>query len=195
MVSTDPIRFTPSQLMDRYKVKKDAHYARLKYLQLKSKKDPETKEAYLEQPEVELLDQLHDWIQETGSMSGFLESSESDSESEGEAGELAVSSGDRNISITQSQPLGNDEEIAASLNGKRSDRKTLQKFDRVAQTTAAAALIEARNILAGDYIANPHDLDLDLQEQIFFEENPQALNRAWAGKTLADAIRAQRKRS
>lgn len=191
MISTDPIRFTPAELMDRYEIKKDAYYSRLKYLQLKSKKDPETKEAYLEESEVELLDRLHDWIQETGSMSGFLESdsdSESEGEGEGEAGELAVSAPQ---SIRQTS---NQQEIEAAVSGKGTDRKILQKFDRGAQTSAAAALIEARNILAGDYIKNPEELDEDLKQQVFFMEDPQQLDREWAGKNLAEAIRTQKRR-
>ncbi|MEB3831893.1 hypothetical protein [Phormidium sp. CCY1219] len=184
MSSTQQNRFTPAELMDRYEIKKDAYYSRLKYLQIKSKKDPETKEAYLEQPEVDLLDRLHDWINETGSMSGFKE----------EGGELAVV-GNSEISQQQTNGKNSEEEIFAAVKGDRSSQKILRRFDRSAQTSAAAALVEAKNILTGDYIANPDQLDEDLKNQVFFEENPQLLDRQWAAQNLAAAIREQKKRS
>lgn len=184
MTTTNQNRFTPAELMERWDIKKDAYYARLKYLQLKSKKDPETKEAYLELAEVELLDRLHDWIEETGSMSGF----------EIEGGELAVSSGNGEMQQQHEEDTSNEEEIAAAVNAQRSSQKTLRKFDRSAQTSAAAALVEARNILAADYIANPDQLDEDLQQQVFFEEKPELLNRQWAAKNLAAAIKAQKQK-
>lgn len=184
MSNNHPNRFTPAELMDRYEIKKDAYYGRLKFLQLKSKKDPETKEAYLEQPEVDLLDRLHDWIEQTGSMSGF--------EIE-EGGDLAIAD-NSDISRQESNGKSSEEEIAAAVKGDRSSAKILKKFDRSAQTSAAAALVEARNILAGDYIANPDQLDEDLQEQVFFEERPELLNRQWAAQNLAAAIRAQKQK-
>lgn len=185
MTSNHQNRFTPAELMKRYDIKKDAYYNRLKYLQIKSQKDPETKEAYLEQPEVELLDRLHDWIEETGSMSGFQIE---------EGGELAVSNGNGKMQQQQDEDTSNEEEIAAAVNAQRSSQKTLRKFDRSAQTSAASALVEARNILAADYIANPDQLDEDLQEQVFFEERPELLNRQWAAKNLAAAIKAQKQK-
>ncbi|MCT7975241.1 hypothetical protein [Laspinema olomoucense] len=185
MQSTQQIRFSPVDLMERYEIKKDAYYARLKFLQIKANKDPDTNQAYLEQPEVDLLDHLHDWINQTGSMSGF------EVEPQAEAGELAVSNG--NGQVAQQQNYDNAQEIAAAVNAQRTDRQTLRKFDRSAQTSAAAALVEARNILAADYIAHPDQLDEDLQQEVFFEEKPEVINRAWAAKNLAAAIKAQKR--
>lgn len=206
MESNESIRFTPEELQAELDLKPDPYYDRLKYLQIKAKKDEE-KKAYLEEPEANRLRALHKWMQQTGSKKGFLDhereqqqgwdgsedESEDGSQEESKAGELAVSNGDRNI--TQSQPNGNDDEIAAAISGQKTDRKTLQEFDRLAQKSAAAALLEARGILTGEYIADPNKLDEDLQKQVFFEENPQELNRAWAGRNLAEAIKAQKNRS
>lgn len=195
MTNTDPNRFTPAQLMEEWNVKSDAYYDRLRYLQIKAKKD-ENRKAFLEEPEVYRLRSLHDWIQKTGAMDGFKEHEQElnqSQESNEESGELAVSNG--NGKIAQQQDYDNDEEIRAAVTGQSTDRRTLQKFDRLAQQSAAAALIEAREILTGEYVRDPNKLDEDLQKQVFFEENPQSLGRAWMAKNLAEAIKAQRKRS
>ncbi|MCT7968939.1 hypothetical protein NG799_21750 [Laspinema sp. D1] len=190
MQSTDQIRFTPNELMERWGVGKDAYYKRLEFLQIKAKKDPETKRAFLEVEEVERLDNLHNWIQETGAMTGFMEhEQEANQSNQEEAGELVTAAPQGKIQRKSTQ-----QEINEAVSGDR-NQDSMRRFDRAAQSRAAAVLAEASNRLTAGYISNPDDLDEDLKEQLFFEESPELINREWAAAHLAEAIKAQRKRS
>ncbi|MCT7984910.1 hypothetical protein NG796_16690 [Laspinema sp. A4] len=193
MQTTDPNRFTPTELMERWRIKKDAYYKRLQYLQIKANIDPDTKEAYLELPEVQRLDNLHAWIQKTGKKDGFIEHEEElnqqSQESHEEAGELVTATKGNGIQRKSTQ-----QEINEAVSGDR-NQDSMRRFDRAAQSRAAAVLVEASNRLTAGYISNPDDLDEDLKEQLFFEESPELINREWAAAHLAEAIKAQKKRS
>ncbi|WP_048753140.1 hypothetical protein, partial [Crocosphaera watsonii] len=61
----------PDELMNKYNIKKDAYYGRIKFLGIQVKKDSDRK-VYLTDEQVELMDELHSHIEETGKMEGFV---------------------------------------------------------------------------------------------------------------------------
>ena len=63
----------PDSLMDKYNIKKDAYYGRIKFLGITVKRDSDRK-VYLTDEQVELMDELHSHIEQTGKMEGFVSS-------------------------------------------------------------------------------------------------------------------------
>jgi hypothetical protein len=63
----------PDSLMSKYNIKKDAYYGRLKFLGIQVMRDSNRK-VYLTNEQVELMDELHSHIEETGKMEGFVSS-------------------------------------------------------------------------------------------------------------------------
>ncbi len=61
----------PDSLMDKYNIKKDAYYSRIKFLGISVKKDSNRK-VYLTDEQVELMDELHSHIETTEKMEGFV---------------------------------------------------------------------------------------------------------------------------
>lgn len=61
---------TPKELQDRYSIKREAYYNRLKFLGIKALRDSNGK-AYLNSDQVALLDELHSYIKKHRKMSGF----------------------------------------------------------------------------------------------------------------------------
>jgi hypothetical protein len=78
--SAPEIQFRPEDLWDRYQIKKDAYYARIKFLGIKPKRDS-NKRVYLTEEQVKDLDALHSHIEKTGKMEGFDSNNDSAEES------------------------------------------------------------------------------------------------------------------
>lgn len=68
--STVERQIRPDEAMELLGVKKDAYYARLKFLGIKTEKDKDGK-AYLSQAQFDQLVELGSWIEKTGKMEGF----------------------------------------------------------------------------------------------------------------------------
>ncbi len=66
----------PDALMDKYGIKKDAYYGRIKFLGIEVKRDS-NRRVYLTDDQVALMDELHSYISETGKMEGFQSSKNS----------------------------------------------------------------------------------------------------------------------
>jgi hypothetical protein len=65
--------FRPEEIQKMFGIKKVAYYNRLKYLGLEAQKDEQGK-PYLDSEQVNLLQKLHEHINETGKMEGFINS-------------------------------------------------------------------------------------------------------------------------
>lgn len=68
--STVERQIRPDEAMELLGVKKDAYYARLKFLGIKTEKDKDGK-AYLSQEQFDQLVELGSWIEQNGKMEGF----------------------------------------------------------------------------------------------------------------------------
>ena len=60
----------PETLIQKYGIKSTAYYRRLDFLKIKAQKDEDNK-AYLTDEQVEVMDALHEYINENGKMQGF----------------------------------------------------------------------------------------------------------------------------
>jgi hypothetical protein len=61
----------PDSLMDKYNIKKDAYYGRIKFLGIQVMRDS-NRMVYLTDEQVKLMDELHSNIEETGKMEIFV---------------------------------------------------------------------------------------------------------------------------
>lgn len=152
--------FPVGQLEERYNIKTAALYERLKFLGIKSHKHEG--KAYLDQEQLEQMNQLHEHIQETGKMEGF-------------GGKLAISGSGEIVTPEKAKP----------------DMETARKFDRAAQTRAASILVQAGNQLTAEYIADPSKLAPELRELVFSEGDLAPLSQDALAQNLAAAIRGQ----
>ena len=84
--SAGNIKHRPESLIEKYGIKSSAYYQRIKFLKIKAQKD-ENNKAYLTDEQVEIMDALHEHVQTTGKMQGFVFHSEGGEE----ASELVVS--------------------------------------------------------------------------------------------------------
>lgn len=173
MTNDSALRTTPTEIMEQYGLGKDAYYFRLKKANIKAQKD-ETGKAYLDEEQLKRFDEVHHQIE---------------AEKSGSSSEI-VKKESHELELKAYQST--DDKIKESVKG---DADIAQKFDRAAQTRAAAILTEAANRLTADYIANPEALDEDLKTQVFFEDSPQHINRQWAATHLAEAMKAQAQKS
>lgn len=164
-------RLSPDQARNRYGLGKDAYYSRLKSLGIKHSKDGNFH--YLDAAQVERLDKLHYHLLNGGNLSNFSEENSSLT--------LAES---KQVSVNSLQ--SSDEKISNAFNGF--DYDLAAKLDRSAQSVAAGILAETRNRLTAEYLQNPERISEELQEKIFLEIDPVAIDQAWAGAHLEAAI-------
>ncbi|MEM1392134.1 MAG: hypothetical protein AAGG00_02365 [Cyanobacteria bacterium P01_H01_bin.150] len=68
--STGNTKHRPESLIKKYGIKSSAYYQRIKFLNIKAQKD-EDKKAYLTDEQVEMMDALHEYINNNGKMEGF----------------------------------------------------------------------------------------------------------------------------
>lgn len=140
----------PDELMNKYNIKKDAYYGRIKFLGIQVKKDSD-KKVYLTDEQVELMDELHSHIEETGKMEGFVSENK---------GSLAV------------RESGEIEEAAESIELENSDGKSSEpneeQFAALVRSSAefAAGMEIAKFTIAKQMQDNPDLLPDDLKEQV-----------------------------
>lgn len=164
------VRLSPEQAQERWSVKKDAYYTRLKALNIRHKKDASG--AYLDADQIARLDALHTHICNGGNIADYRENS------------LEITA----IAPQESRKLASNsrEKVDQSVNAI--DFDLAKKLDRSAQSVAASFLADARNRLTAGYLQNPDSLDFDLKEQIFLEVSPTQIDQSWAGAHLEAAI-------
>lgn len=88
--------YRPEELFNRYGIKSAAYYKRINFLNIQAKKDSEGK-AYLTNEQVEIMDSLHEYINENNKMEGFI----SNNKNEKTAGTMTVSG---RSELTQAKP-------------------------------------------------------------------------------------------
>ena len=164
-------RLSPEQAQNRYGIKKDAYYSRLKCLRIKHIKDGSFH--YLDSTQIGRLDRLHYHLSDGGILADYVEDTSSISLS----GNSAVSRRSPSSAVKKMEEsfVDYDYDLAA-------------KLDRSAQSVAAGILAEARNRLTAGYLEDPSRIDEDLQGKIFLEVDPTAVDREWAGAHLESAI-------
>jgi hypothetical protein len=129
-------------LCTRYGIGKSSVYKRLKLLHLSVKR--EGGKFYLPATEVQLLDDLDNWIREGNTMETFVKPG----------------------MLTNTEESAIDIEALKKILGDGSEEGTqIRELLRRAQEKAAGVLI-AQNIIAAEYQNNPELLDEDLREQV-----------------------------
>lgn len=74
-ISTENTKHRPEDLIKKYGIKSSAYYSRIKFLNIKAKKDDSGK-AFLTDKQVEIMDSLHEHVQVNGKMQGFFKANE-----------------------------------------------------------------------------------------------------------------------
>jgi hypothetical protein len=77
-------QFSPEEVQELFSIKKDAYYARMKFLNMKAAKDA-TGKAYLSSEQIESMTELDGYIKEHGRMEGFRNISVIEEETEAPA--------------------------------------------------------------------------------------------------------------
>jgi hypothetical protein len=139
----------PDSLMDKYNIKKDAYYGRIKFLGIQVMRDS-NRMVYLTNEQVELMDELHSHIEETGKMEGFVSSNK---------GTLTVREGSEMEEAAEQIELKNEEE-----NSKPNE----DQFAALVRSSAefAAGMEIAKYTIAKQMQDNPDLLPSDLKEQV-----------------------------
>jgi hypothetical protein len=188
--ATEP-QFSPEEVQNRYGIKKDAYYDRLKFLGLKAAKDS-TGKAYISSAQIEMLDQLNEHIKAHGKMEGFTNSnsmSESESESTTPAPLATTTTTDQITSTTESTPINSDPFSAENVGGM--DELINLAAGIAAQRLAAPHLVALEIANSMNY----DDLPPEFQERV--DQARESVRRPGAavGKlanSLLDQWRAQR---
>lgn len=132
-----------AQLCDRYGIGKSSVYNRLKFLDIATgRKDGQT---YLLSSEVELLDELQNWIRDGNSQESFPKKG------------ALVKSG--------AGELGSENAEAIFVEDVDGEDSHIRRLLRKGQEMAAGLLI-AENLLAAQYRDNPDQLDDDLKAKL-----------------------------
>lgn len=164
-------RLSPDEARSRYGLGKDAYYSRLKSLGIKHYKDGNFH--YLDAEQIARLDKLHYHLLNGGNLSNFSE-------------ENSLVAVNNSSEISRNSPASSGEKVSAAFSNF--DYDLAAKLDRSAQTVAAGILAETRNRLTAEYLQNPQKISEELQEKIFLEIDPVAIDQAWAGAHLEAAI-------
>jgi hypothetical protein len=172
-LTSDPTR--PETLMEKYGIKRDAYYDRLKFLGIKHQKNSDNR-CYLTNEQVNLMDELDSYIKENGKMEGF-----SNSNSEDNSGAIvksettAIEQSPENIYVEPENPLDN-------LEVDRIIRKASELKARELATSDLAIRAIADRM-------TEDDLPEDLKQKV--EAVREAVNPKWTPAQLADSILAQ----
>ena len=143
----------PEDVQELFGIKKVAYYARLKFLNMEAHKDDNGK-PYLDDSQMETLQQLDKHISETGKMEGFQSENNGTSLIKAEKAQLETVPSEK---IDTQNPELNDEDIG--------------EFDLAAQHRAAEILATAGDALTAKYIANPELLPPELRRKVFARSN------------------------
>ncbi len=168
-------RIRPDELLAKYNIKREAYYARLRFLGIKARKDS-SKRTYLTEDQVALLDALDAHIRKTGKMEGF----------EPNNGAALVKSASSDLETKTSEKI-------EPKSNPIPDSNQLVEFDRAAQSRAAEILLAAGEALTADYIANPDKLSPEFREKIFARSAgvPKLLDPAALAHQIASAAKGQ----
>ncbi|WP_216087191.1 hypothetical protein [Stanieria cyanosphaera] len=172
-LTLDPTR--PETLMEKYGIKRDAYYDRLKFLGIKHQKDSEHR-CYLTDEQVNLMDELDLYIKENGKMEGFANNnSENNSGAMVKSEDTAIEQSSENIYVEPENPTDNLD---------------------VGQLIRKAAQLKARELATPDLVVRElanrmeeDDLPEDLKEKVSAVR--EAVNPKWTPGQLADTILAQ----
>ncbi len=139
----------PDELMTKYNIKKDAYYGRIKFLGIQVMKDSNRK-VYLTDEQVELMDELHSHIEDTGKMEGF------------------VSNSNASLAVRES---GEIEEAAQQIeleNKEENSKPNEDQFAALVRSSAelAAGMEIAKYTIAKQMQDNPDLLPSDLKVQV-----------------------------
>lgn len=140
----------PESLRDKYGIKKDTYYGRIKFLGIKVEKDS-NRRVYLTDDQVALMDELHSYISETGKMEGFVSSNNTDLAVR-ETGEIDQAA--QQVNLENSQPI--------------SQEPNQDQFAALVRSSAeyAAGMEIAKYTIAQQMQENPDLLPPDLKEQV-----------------------------
>lgn len=149
-ISTGNSQTRPDDLMSKYGIKKDAYYARIKFLGIQVMKDSKRR-VYLTDDQVALMDELHSYIEETGKMEGFVSNKNSS---------LAVRESSEIEEAAQQIELENKE--------VKSSEPNQDQFAALVRSSAefAAGMEIAKYTIAKQMQDNPDLLPTDLKEQV-----------------------------
>ena len=137
--STGSNRITPEELQNKYGIKREAYYARLKFLGIKAKKDS-NKKAYLNDDQVALMDELDSYIKKEGKMEGF-KSSNSSALVKSESSSIEQSAEEINVN---GSAQNNQEQLAALVRSasEYAAGMTIAKYTLAAQMQHNPELLE-----------------------------------------------------
>ena len=166
--STGNTKHRPESLIEKYDIKSSAYYQRIKFLKIKAQKD-ENNKAYLTDEQVEMMDALHEHVQSTGKMQGFVFHSEESEEAselvasatndvDENAGKMTVAEGAK---LSQQEPESIIEQEIPKVEPDFSDGME-QLFREAAET-------KAQNL------AMPNLVKMQLVNQMTFDDLPEDL--------------------
>ncbi len=140
----------PESLMNKYGIKKDTYYSRLKFLGIQVMKDS-NRRVYLTDDQVALMDELHSYISETGKMEGF-QPSNNGSLAVRETGEIDQAA--QQVNLENSQPIPQEPHQ--------------DQFAALVRSSAefAAGMEISKYTIAKQMQENPDLLPSDLREQV-----------------------------
>ncbi|MFL9455984.1 MULTISPECIES: hypothetical protein [Nostocales] len=153
------LKFSIEDLQKKYGINKQSVYARMRYLRITSWK--ESGRAYLDERQVQYMDELHQHIQKFGRMDGYSVPEPS-------------GPGENESAITLAEPQGVPTNVPKNTLNYREQEVRSQPSTQIdditsivqnAQRKATGTLI-AENVLATQYIHNPELLPVELREEI-----------------------------
>jgi hypothetical protein len=161
--------------MEKYGIKRDAYYDRLKFLGIKHQKDSANR-CYLTDDQVNLMDELDSYIRKNGKMEGFVHhNSEENSGAMVKSENTAIEQSSENIYVEPEDPIDN--------------------FD-INKLIRKAAQLKARELATPDLAIraiadrmSEDDLPEDLKQKV--EAVREAVNPKWTPAELADRILSQ----
>jgi hypothetical protein len=173
--STKETKTRPEELQNKYGIKKEAYYERLRFLGMKAHKDSQNR-AYLTDDQVNLMDELDSYIKENGKMEGFSNrNSEDNSGAMVKSEKTAIEQSTENIYVEPENPIDN-------LNVERLIRKASELKARELATPDLAIRAIADRM-------SEDDLPEDLKQKV--EAVREAVNPKWTPAELADRILTQ----
>jgi len=170
-------RWTPQEAQERWGISRAAYYARLKKVKvLGIVPEKEGNSTYLNAEQIQTLDELDEFILDGGSVSDFVKIHTTGSalaESSDSGSDLSQSSDDR---VFKEEQFASQDEL-------------IQRFDRAGQELAYRGLAQAKERIAGAYLANPDRLDSDLRDRLFATaEDHELVDPDALGKQISQIV-------
>ncbi len=192
----------PQSLMDKYSIKKDTYYSRIKFLGIKVNKDS-NRRVYLTDEQVTLMDELHLYIAENGRMEGFQSSKNSVHVStvENSLTTSANNSADLSHVDTTNGTLQTANSTELSAHGTNEPDIYVEPEEPVENSEVAVLIreaeeLKARELAMRDLIKrkladdmNEEDLSPDLQEKV--QNAREAANPKFTPQEVAGTLLTQ----